>query len=176
MAYGHKKTRKPFIFWTSGSRSGGIRTRGLLVPNSKISFFFRPFPEISVNCRFFPFLPAYSACFWKFRSSFILDIRPFLHFEKCNPWLQPPRLQHPPWPCLAAWSNFWFVVWFHAHLHGQISERLVVLRAADRAMLQERVQQLLLSEIEVTLLFLGIHRFVFHHFALSFTIITGMYL
>ena len=33
MAYGQKKTRKPFIFWTSGSRSGGIRTRGLLVPN-----------------------------------------------------------------------------------------------------------------------------------------------
>ena len=76
-----------------------------------------------------------------------------------------------PWPCLAVWLTFGFTVWLHPHLLGQISEGFIILRTADRAVFQKRVQQFLLPQIEITFLFFGIHRFVFHHFALSFTII-----
>ena len=67
---GSRFPRLPAAFWSR------IRER----PDFYDSF--RKFPQ---TAGFFRFLPAFSACFWKFRSSFKLDIRPFLHFEKCNP-------------------------------------------------------------------------------------------
>ena len=76
--------------------------------------------------------------------------------------------------CLAVWSIVWLTAWLHPHLQGQIPERFIVLRLADRAVLQERGQQFLLPKVEVTLLLLCSLGFVFRHFALSFTLITGM--
>ena len=141
----------------------------------------REFVFSPVNSAFCPVLPAFyhsEPCFSgnvRFcHAVFKVDILPFRLILKVQFGVATRSVAASPWPCLAVWSYFWFVVWFHAHFYGQISERFIILRLADRTMFQECVQQLLLPEVEITLLFLGNHRFVFRHFALSFTIITGM--
>ena len=60
------------------------------------------------------------------------------------------------------------------YLHGQISERSIMLRQADRAMLKGHVRSFLPPRTEAAFLFLRGHRFVYHHFALPYTIITGL--
>ena len=145
--------------------------RGLLVPNQRFCRFFRFFPLPSGICRLLRFFPSISAYFQTgLNRSFAIS----LHFHRFDRPLQPPGLQHEDTTCLAVWSTVWFIAWLHPHLLGQISERFIMLRLADRAMLQERGQQFLLPEIEVTLLLLCSLGFFFRHFALSFTLITGM--
>ena len=79
-------------------RSGGIRTRGLLVPNQRFGRFFRLFPLPSGICRQRPFLPVFSACFPVFPRisktvlNWTFDV--FLQFYRFNHPLQPTGLQH----------------------------------------------------------------------------------
>ena len=89
-----KKTRKRRKINASGSRSGGIRTRGLLVPKQRFCPFFRLFPvffrKLSVFSAFCRLFPPVSGNFqavlnWTFS---------FFHFYRFNLWLQPIGLQH----------------------------------------------------------------------------------
>ena len=64
------ETPGALIYNVPGSRSGGIRTRGLLVPNSRMSLFFRLFPEITVNCRFFPLFAGFFRLFLEISKQF----------------------------------------------------------------------------------------------------------
>ena len=108
-----KKTRKRRKINASGSRSGGIRTRGLLVPNQRFCRFFRFFPLPSGNCLVFPVFSGFCRLFPCFSAYFQTGLNRtfgrFLHFYRFNRPLQPPGLQHEDITCLAVWS----IVWLH---------------------------------------------------------------
>ena len=119
----------------------------------------REFVFSPANSAFCPVLPAFyhsKSCFSgnvRFcHAGFKVDILPFRLILKVQFWVATRVVAAFPWPCLAVWSNFWLAVWFHAHLLRQISKRFIVLCLADRTMLQECVQRVLMLEVEVTLL------------------------
>ena len=96
------------LYNVPGSRSGGIRTRGLLVPNQRFCRFFRFFPLPSGVCLVFPVFSGFCRLFPCFVAYFQTGSNRtfgrFIHFYRFNHPLQLPRLQHEDITCLACWS------------------------------------------------------------------------
>ena len=77
-------------------RSGGIRTRGLLVPNSRIWISDRPMRVFAIFPRLCNEKPRISENFRFFHAIFKVDILPFRLILKVQFGVQPGRLQHSP--------------------------------------------------------------------------------
>ena len=90
------KTRKRRKINASGSRSGGIRTRGLLVPNSRIWISDRAMRIFAIFTRLCNEKPRISENFRFFHAIFKVDILPFRLILKVQFGVQPGRLQHSP--------------------------------------------------------------------------------
>ena len=75
-------------------RSGGIRTRGLLVPNSRIWISDRPMRVFAIFPRLCNEKPRISENFRFFHAIFKVDILPFRLILKVQFGVQPGRLQH----------------------------------------------------------------------------------
>ena len=96
MANSHKKTPEAFIFRGLSGRSGGIRTRGLLVPNSRIWISDRAMRIFAIFPRLCNEKPRISENFRFFHAIFKVDILPFRLILKVQFGVQPGRLQHSP--------------------------------------------------------------------------------
>ena len=96
----------PLIYKASTSRSGGIRTRGLLVPNSRIWISDRPMRVFAIFPRLCNEKPRISENFRFFHAIFKVDILPFRSILKVQFTLQPGRLQHPPGHALPFGQTF----------------------------------------------------------------------
>ena len=90
------KTPGALIFNVPGSRSGGIRTRGLLVPNSRIWISDRAMRIFAIFPRLCNEKPRISENFRFFHAIFKVDILPFRLILKVQFGVQPGRLQHSP--------------------------------------------------------------------------------